>query len=61
MTRFSAKIEIINHFDNLINKVDIDIDSCLENYNDKQLLRELLTSTEIENRQQLTSGIFRNK
>ena len=29
MLRFSPKIEIINHFDNLINRVDIDIENCL--------------------------------
>ena len=32
MERISPKIEIINHFDNLINRVDIDIDFCLEQY-----------------------------
>ena len=42
MSRFSPKIEIINHFDNLINKVDIDIDHCLEKYNDEKVLGELL-------------------
>ena len=46
MARFSPKIEIIDHFDNLINRVDIDIDSSLEKYNDEQLLSELLTSSE---------------
>jgi hypothetical protein len=46
MERFSPKIEIINHFDNLINRIDIDIDSCLENYNDQQLLSEILKSSE---------------
>ena len=46
MARFSPNIEIINHFDNLINKIDIDIESCLENYNGEQLLRELIISTE---------------
>ena len=46
MEKFSPKIEIINHFDKLINKVDIDIDECLENYNDQQLLSDLLDSTE---------------
>ena len=44
MTRISPKIEIINHFDNLINKVDIDIDHCLENCNDKSMLGEMLES-----------------
>ena len=46
MERFSPKIEIINHFDNLINRIDIDIDSSLEKYNDKQLLSEILKSSE---------------
>ena len=44
MSRFSPKIEIINHFDNLINRVDIDIDHCLEKYNDAKVLGELLSS-----------------
>ena len=46
MERLSPKIEIINHFDKLINKVDIDIDSNLGKYNDKQLLGELIKSSE---------------
>ena len=46
MERFSPKIEIINHFDNLINRVDIDIDIFLEKYNDEKSLDELLTSSE---------------
>ena len=46
MTRFSPKIEIINHFDNLINRIDIDIDNCLEKYNDEKALGELLKSSE---------------
>ena len=29
---FSSKIDIINHFDDLINRIDIDIDSSLEKY-----------------------------
>ena len=41
MAKVSPKIEIINHFDDLINKVDIDIDNCLENYKGDQLLRQL--------------------
>ena len=43
MAVFSAKIETINHFDNLINRVDIDIDECLEKYNknDDQVLGDL--------------------
>jgi hypothetical protein len=47
---FSPKIEIINHFDNLINGIDIDIDSSLEKYNDQQLLSEQLKSTEKKRR-----------
>ena len=46
MERFSPKIEIINHFDNLINRIDIDIDSSIEKYNDQQLLSEILKSSE---------------
>ena len=46
MTKFSPKIEIINHFDNLINRVDIDIDICLEKYDDEISLGELLISSE---------------
>ena len=46
MKRFSPKIEIINHFDNLINRIDIDIDSSIEKYNDKQLLSEILLNSE---------------
>ena len=37
----SPKKEIIDHFDSLINRVDIDIDECLEKYNQKQVLSEL--------------------
>ena len=46
MERFSPKIEIINHFDNLINRVDIDIDICLDKYNDEKSLGELLINSE---------------
>ena len=42
MARISPKIEIINHFDDLINRIDIDIDSSLEKFNDQQLLSELV-------------------
>ena len=44
MERISPKIEIINHFDNLINRIDIDIDNTLEKFDDKQLLSEMLQS-----------------
>ena len=42
MERISPKIEIINHFDNLINRIDIDIDSSIEKYNDQQLFSEVI-------------------
>jgi CRISPR/Cas system Type II protein with McrA/HNH and RuvC-like nuclease domain len=48
MTKLSPKIEIINHFDNLINRVDIDIESSLEKFNDQQLLNELLKSSKYD-------------
>ena len=38
---FSSKLEIINHFDNLIQRVDIDIEECLENYDEDQVLGDL--------------------
>ena len=46
MERFSPKIEIINHFENLINRIDIDIDSSIEMFNDQQLLSEIRTNFE---------------
>ena len=52
MTRFSPKIEIINHFDNMINRVDIDIDASLGKYNDSKILGELLSS---ENKKNFTN------
>ena len=50
MTRFNPKIEIINHFDSLINRVDIDIDICLEKYKDEHVIGELLISSENKRR-----------
>ena len=38
---FSPKIEIINHFDNLISQVDIDIEESLEKYKQDQVFGEL--------------------
>jgi len=38
---FSPKIEIINHFDELINRVDIEFDECLEKYNEQQTLSDI--------------------
>ena len=37
----STKKEIINHFDNLIHRVDIDIEECLEKYNENQVFGDL--------------------
>ena len=37
----SPKKEIIDHFDSLINRVDIDIDESLEKYNQEQVLNKL--------------------
>jgi hypothetical protein len=47
MARLSPKIEIINHFDNLINRVDIDIDHCLQNYKDKLLVDLVIISEDL--------------
>ena len=41
MANLSPKIEIINHFDNLIQKIDIDIDQSIERYKENQVLGEL--------------------
>ena len=41
MSGFSTKIEIINHFDNLINRVDIEIEKSLAKYNEKQNIGEI--------------------
>ena len=41
MVVFSPKLEIINHFDELINRVDIDIESALEEYSENQVLADL--------------------
>ena len=59
MTRLSPKVEIINHFDNLINRVDIDIEQSIEKYKEDKLLgqleyfrvkeRELLNTYELYN------------
>ena len=34
----ASKIEIIDHFDCLINRIDIDIEECLEKYNQEQVI-----------------------
>ena len=41
MNRISPKIEIINYFDDLINRIDMDIEKCLENYKEEQILGRL--------------------
>ena len=41
MDRFSPKIEIINHFDNLINRVDIEVEECIEKYDSGQILGDI--------------------
>lgn len=41
MTSLSPKIEIIKHFDDLINRFDIDIDQSIEKYKENQILGEL--------------------
>ena len=51
-----SKIEIINHFDNLINRIDIDIDSSLEKNKDKQLSETLISSE--KNRKDFKSRYF---
>lgn len=38
MDRFSPKIEILNHFDSLVNRVDIEFEECLAKYNEQQIL-----------------------
>ena len=50
----SPKIEIINHFDELINRVDIDIDECLKNYKEDQVIGDL-QFFEIEKRKEISS------
>jgi hypothetical protein len=39
--RQSPKIEIMNHFDNLINRVDIDIEEAVGKYSEEQVLSQL--------------------
>jgi hypothetical protein len=59
MSRISPKIEIINHFDDLINKIDIDIDSSLEKLNDQQLISELHTSSELKRSSDIIFHFFK--
>ena len=41
MSKFIPKVEIINYFDMLINKVDIHFEKCLEKYNQDQVIGEI--------------------
>jgi myo-inositol-1-phosphate synthase len=41
INRHSPKIEIIDHFDSLINRVDIDIEEAIGKYSEEQVLSEL--------------------
>ena len=41
MASLSPKLEIINHFDRLINRLDIEIEESLEKYNEDQILGDL--------------------
>ena len=41
MIRLSPKVEIINHFDNLIHRVDVDIEQSIENYNQQSVFGKL--------------------
>ena len=57
--RFSSKIEIINYFDDLIKRVDIDIEECLENYEfDQELTLSELLCFEIKNRTVISEQKF---
>ena len=39
--RLNSKIEIINHFDDLINRIDIDIDESVGKFTEEQVLNQL--------------------
>ena len=41
MNSLSPKIEIINHFDNLINRVVVDIEESIGKFSEKQVLSQL--------------------
>ena len=49
MAKLSPKIEIINHFDDLINQVDINIEQSIEKYKDDRILGEV-NCFKVENR-----------
>ena len=48
MEMFCPKIELINYFDELINRVDIEFEECLEKYSDNQL-KELKRCFQVKN------------
>ena len=61
MNRISPKIEIINYFDNLINRLDIETDQCLEKYNNEQVLGEVecfRTERKVRNRYNFRLSFF---
>ena len=43
---YTTYVIYVYYFDNLINRIDIDIESSLEKYSDKQLLSEMLKNSE---------------
>ena len=49
MVIFSPKVELINHFDGLINRLDIDVESALKTISENQVLGNL-NCFKIENR-----------
>ena len=51
MKMFSPKIEIINHIDELINRVDIEFEQCLEKYSENQQLKELKRCFQVQSGQ----------
>ena len=58
---FSPKIEIINRFDELINRVDIEFDECLEKYNEQQTLSDIKcfeTKTRVIKEEMCSNGII---
>lgn len=52
---FSPKTEFINHFDNLISQIDIDIEKCLEKHKEDELLSETILSTKAAENQSFGS------
>ena len=48
MANLSPKIEIITHFDELINNVDIDCETSIQKYKEKQVLSQLYSKDDNE-------------